>query len=155
MFGVELEFRFRNKEMVGSIESSSFLAARNIQALKILPLPMKSTEKRFPKHRSSTDIVQKSRDRFKTGYALICNERSKRVGVGKPPSNRELGGSALAAAELNGRGRLATGGGGGRGELAAAAARSRVCWTHQETLGLLGAEASTLDPADAAMLPAG
>ena len=56
---MELEFRFKNKEMVGSIESSSFLAARNIQALKILPLPMKSTEKRLPKHWRRTDSTKK------------------------------------------------------------------------------------------------
>ena len=37
--------------------------------------------------------------------------------MGKPPSNRELGGSARAPAELDGRGRLATGGGDARGAL--------------------------------------
>ena len=167
MLGVESKFRFKGEDWG---RWKPFLAAGNIQALKLLPFPRRRKAKkkkktqRFLKHGNRTDIVQKCcRNRFTNGYPLFCHKWSERVGVGKMPSHRESGGSARATAKREGRGLLATGSGDAHGRSfgwAQGARRRRRCALSglpdpPGNFGAPGRRASTLDPGDAAMLPAG
>ena len=92
----------------------------------------KKTKKktRFPKHRNRTDIIQKCRNRFTTAYTLVCHKWSENGEMGKMPSHQESGGSARAAGEREGRGRLATDSGDAHGRSfgwAQGARRRRRC----------------------------